>query len=136
MNLLILFLSVHLFADPVKKSDELCSCLKDAKESKNEKSKKKCLQLREKHVKALKKNSPEYNEYIERLNVCERQLMGAGDIDANLSTEKKIEAVCNCFQNKAQQKMMCFKLQSDYAKTIANDEERASFNVASGSCDK
>lgn len=134
--LCILFLfTTGLMASPEAKATELCDCLKKAKASEKEADKKKCLSQREEHVAALKKGSKAYDSYISSLNKCEQELVGAPATNPNLSTEEKVSAVCDCFQKaEKQNKMGCFKLQSDYGKTIADPEEKKKFNLSSGSC--
>ncbi len=137
---LILFFTLSLQANPDKKSEELCNCLKKAKTSNVEKDKKKCLQLREKHVKALKKDSEDYNKYSENLQVCERDMMASpAEKNPPDSMDGKIAAVCECFTNAAAgkgQKFSCFQMQSNLGKKISNEEERIQFNNATNSCDK
>jgi len=134
---LVFVLNFSLLANPAKKSEEMCSCLKIAKASNLDKDKKKCLTLREKHVKALKKGSADYDTYLKSLTVCENQMSDAKPIDPNLSFEEKVAEVCDCFKTSAKsQRMLCFKLQSDYGKTIEDPEKKKEFNLSTSSCDQ
>ncbi|MCZ8156776.1 MAG: hypothetical protein O9264_11685 [Leptospira sp.] len=135
--LLILFFVIPLSANPQEKSSELCSCLKKAKDSGTSEDKGACLNMREKHVKQLKKGSKNYTVYIESLQKCERSLEGSESIDPTLSADQKAAKVCECFQKSAKSdRMLCFRLQSEYGKTISDDEARQNFNQSSNSCDK
>lgn len=114
---------------------EMCNCLKKANSSSNEADKKACLELREKHVKALKKGSKQHEGYLNSLNSCEQELAGLPQTNPNLSTEEKTKIVCDCMKNATKQNRMgCFKLQSDYAKTISDLEEKKAFNINSQTC--
>lgn len=132
----ILFLcTTVLVANPETKATELCDCLKKAKASNQEADKKDCLTKREKHVTALKKGSKSYESYINSLQKCEQELAGVPETNNQLTTQEKVSAVCDCFQKSDKQNRMgCFKLQSDYGKTIADSEEKKQFNLSSGSC--
>ena len=135
--LLIILISLTLHANPKTKSDELCNCLKKAKSTNNDRDKSACLSLREKHVKALKKGSKNHEKYLENMQVCERELSDLPSVDANLSLDEKIQKVCDCFQNSEKSnRFTCFKLQSDYAKTISASDEKQRFTDSSNSCDK
>ncbi|TGL44604.1 hypothetical protein [Leptospira perdikensis] len=132
----ILFLcTTVIVANPETKANELCDCLKQAKASDKTSDKKKCLSQREKHVKALKKGSKSYESYLNALQKCEQELAGSTEINPNLTTKEKTSVICDCFQKaEKQNSMTCFKLQSDYGKTIADPEEKKQFNLSSGSC--
>ncbi len=133
---LILF-SFPLFANAEEKSKEMCECLNKSKSSNSAKDKKRCLTLREKHVKALKKGSDAYSQYLEKLGQCEREMVGNGEIKENLSFEEKVKEVCDCFSLAPKgQKMACFQKQSQYGKTFAEDQKRIEFNQITNSCDK
>ncbi|WP_246843705.1 hypothetical protein [Leptospira biflexa] len=113
----------------------MCECLKKAKTSQTESDKKECLDLREKHVKALKKGSKQHEGYVKSLSTCEQELAGIPQVDPNLTTEEKTKVVCDCMKTaNKQNRMGCFKLQSDYAKTISDLEEKKTFNLNSQSC--
>lgn len=130
-------LSFSIFASPTEKADELCSCLKKAQSSQNQKDKTKCLNMKEKHVKALKKNSQDHETYLTNLQKCERELVGVPEVKPDLTVDEKIKQVCDCFETtEKSSRMKCFKLQSDYGQTIADSTERQRFNLTSGSCDK
>lgn len=130
-------ISFQLFGNAEEKSRELCECLNKAKISNTAKDKKECLLLREKHVKALKKGSDAYSQYTERLGQCEREMVGNGETKSNLSLEEKVKEVCDCFSSAEKgQKMACFQKQSQYGKTIADDQKRIEFNQATNGCDK
>ncbi|TGL67657.1 hypothetical protein EHR04_12880 [Leptospira levettii] len=136
-TILFLFLLIPtlVFANAEKKAKEMCECLKNAKTSQNEADKKSCLELREKHVKALKKGSKQHEGYLNSLNSCEQELAGLPQTNPNLSTEEKTKIVCDCMKNATKQNRMgCFKLQSDYAKTISDLDEKKAFNINSQSC--
>ncbi|TGM37853.1 hypothetical protein [Leptospira biflexa] len=131
----LLFLPYFVFANADKKSKEMCECLKKAKTSQTESDKKECLDLREKHVKALKKGSKQHEGYVKSLSTCEQELAGIPQVDPNLTTEEKTKVVCDCMKTaNKQNRMGCFKLQSDYAKTISDLEEKKAFNLNSQSC--
>jgi hypothetical protein len=131
----LLFLPYFVFANADKKSKEMCECLKKAKTSQTESDKKECLELREKHVKALKKGSKQHEGYVKSLSTCEQELAGIPQVDPNLTTEEKTKVVCDCMKTaNKQNRMGCFKLQSDYAKTISDLEEKKAFNLNSQSC--
>ncbi|TGM55415.1 hypothetical protein EHQ91_10855 [Leptospira biflexa] len=131
----LLFLPYFVFANADKKSKEMCECLKKAKTSQTESDKKECLDLREKHVKALKKGSKQHEGYVKSLSTCEQELAGIPQVDPNLTTEEKTKVVCDCMKTaNKQNRMGCFKLQSDYAKTISDLEEKKAFNINSQSC--
>ncbi|MCG6143587.1 hypothetical protein [Leptospira bandrabouensis] len=135
---LALFLLIHfgIFANPETKANELCECLKKGKTTENAADKKSCLSLREKHVSDLKKGSKSYESYLLSVQKCEQSLAGTPEINPNLNTNEKISAVCDCFQkSNKQSRMGCFKLQSDYGKTISDPEEKKEFNLSSGSCE-
>ncbi|MGV3665556.1 MAG: hypothetical protein ACO1NV_05455 [Leptospira bouyouniensis] len=138
-NITILFfllvIPFSVFANAETKSKEMCECLKNAKTTQSESDKKKCLTLREKHVKALKKGSKHHESYLKSLNSCEQELAGIPQVDSNLTLEEKTKVVCDCMKNASNQNRMgCFKLQSDYAKTISDLEEKKAFNIKSQSC--
>lgn len=134
---LLLFLPWLLFANVETKSKEMCNCLKKANTSSSESVKKGCLQLREKHVKVLKKGSKDHETYLKSINACEEEIAGIPQIDPNLTTEEKTKVICDCFKTTGKQNRMgCFKLQSDYAKTISDSEEKKSFNLNSQSCEE
>lgn len=138
-NITILFflflLPFFVFANAESKSKEMCECLKNANTSQTESDKKKCLTLREKHVKALKKGSKQHESYLNSLNTCEQELAGMPQVNSNLTIEEKTKVVCDCMKNASKQNRMgCFKLQSDYAKTISGSEEKKAFNLNSQSC--
>lgn len=133
--ILMILSTAVLWANPETKATELCNCLKNAKNTAKESDKKKCLNLREKHVKALKKGSKSYESYLNSLQKCEQELSGVQETNPNLTTEEKTKTVCECFQkSEKQNQMSCFKLQSDYGKTIEDPEEKKQFNLSSGSC--
>ncbi|EOQ89122.1 hypothetical protein LEP1GSC202_1519 [Leptospira yanagawae serovar Saopaulo str. Sao Paulo = ATCC 700523] len=132
---ILFFLPYFVFANADTKSKEMCECLKKAKSSQAESDKKECLNLREKHVKALKKGSKQHEGYLKSLNQCEQELAGLPQVDPNLTTEEKTKLVCDCMKQATKQNRMgCFKLQSDYAKTISDSEEKKAFNLNSQSC--
>ncbi|XDD46875.1 hypothetical protein AB3N60_01905 [Leptospira sp. WS39.C2] len=132
---ILILIPYFVFANAEKKSKEMCACLKKAKSSQEEGDKKECLDLREKHVKALKKGSKQYDAYLKSLSSCEQELAGLPQVDANLTTEEKTKVVCDCMKNASKQNRMgCFKLQSDYANTISDKEEKKAFNLNSQSC--
>ncbi|MCW7488790.1 hypothetical protein [Leptospira meyeri] len=134
----LLFLIVtSLIANPESKAKDLCDCLKNGKTSQNESNKKECLTLRETHVSTLKKGSKSYDLYLSYIQKCEQEFAGTKEINTNLTTQEKVSAVCDCFQKEGKQnRMSCFKLQSDYGKSIIDPEEKKEFNLSSGSCDK
>lgn len=122
---ILFFFTVALNANPETKATELCNCLKKAKSSEIEADKKKCLAQREEHVAILKKGSKAYDSYLVALQKCEQELAGTPETKPNLSIEEKVSAVCDCFQKaEKQNRMGCFKLQSDYGKTISDPEEK------------
>ncbi len=132
-----LFFSFALAASPTKKADELCGCMKKAQASQKQKDKSKCLSMREKHVKALKKNSQDHETYLTSLQKCERELGGLPDVKSDATLDEKIKIVCDCFETTEKpDRFKCFKLQSDYEKTISDSTEKQKFNLTSGSCDK
>lgn len=93
--------------------------------------------MKEKHVKALKKNSQDHETYLTNLQKCERELVGVPEVKPDLTVDEKIKQVCDCFETtEKSSRMKCFKLQSDYGQTIADSTERQRFNLTSGSCDK
>lgn len=88
-------------------------------------------------MKALKKGSKNYEKYVENLQSCERELEGNASVDANATVDEKIQKVCDCFQNTDKSnRFSCFKLQSDYGKTISAEEEKIRFTNTSNGCDK
>ncbi|MDF3821606.1 hypothetical protein P3G55_17000 [Leptospira sp. 96542] len=124
-----LIISISTFANPIQKAEKLCECLKETKSKGSDNA---CLKMREMHVKALKKGSKDYETYIQELQVCEKELSGLPKIDPNLGVDEKIKIVCECFKtSEKQNRMGCFRLQSDYAKTIENVEEKKKFNLNS-----
>lgn len=132
---ILILIPFFVFANAEKKSKEMCDCLKKAKTSQTENDKKECLNLREKHVKALKKGSKQHEGYLKSLSSCEQELAGVPQVDPNLTTEEKTKVVCDCMKNASKQNRMgCFKLQSDYAKTISDMEEKKAFNLNSQTC--
>ncbi|TGL25115.1 hypothetical protein EHQ47_04055 [Leptospira bourretii] len=132
---LFFLISSAVMANPETKANELCDCLKKGKTNENAEDKKSCLSLREKHVSDLKKGSKSYESYLLSVQKCEQTLAGTPEVNPNLNTKEKISAVCDCFQKAVKQNRMgCFKLQSDYGKTISDPEEKKEFNLSSGSC--
>ncbi|MCW7480534.1 hypothetical protein [Leptospira kanakyensis] len=134
---ILLIFTTSIFANPETKANELCECLKNGKKSEKTSDKKKCLSLREKHVKTLKKGSKSYESYLLSIQKCEQELAGTPEVNPNLTTKEKTSTVCECFQKaEKQNSMACFKLQSDYGKTITDPEEKKEFNLSSGSCNQ
>lgn len=142
-TILLLFFTLFLsplFSDAVsdEKADNLCSCLKNAKKSNKPKDKKACLALREKHVIELGKGSAGYTDYINRLQECERDMMGASKNSNESTYEEKVKSVCDCFQNEGKtNKPKCFQMQSELGKAFSSDlEKKKAFNLETSACDK
>jgi hypothetical protein len=131
---------VPVFAnsESAEKAEVLCNCLKTAKKTDKASDKKTCLELREKQVKELGKNSPAYSSYVNLLSQCEREMMGISDVPAGTSYEEKVKLVCDCFQKEGKQnKPKCFKLQSELGKSFSSEpEKKKEFNLETSSCDK
>lgn len=132
----VLLFSVDVFSNPKSKAAQLCECLKKAQTSQKDSDKRECLDLRETQVVALKKGSKDYDTYINSLQSCESELSGNPKPLIGLSNAEKTAAVCECFKTADQKNRMgCFKLQSDYGKTIPDLEEKKKFNLDSSSCE-
>jgi hypothetical protein len=144
LTVMIFFLATvflsPIFSDSVsdEKADRLCSCLKNAKKSNKRKDKKACLTMREKHVRELGKGSEGYNDYINRLGDCEREMMGVSKNSTESTYEEKVISVCDCFKNEAKEnKFKCFQMQSELGKAFSSDlEKKKAFNSETNACDK
>ena len=133
----LLFSPLYSNSESAEKAEVLCHCLKSAKNSNKPSDKKTCLDLREKQVKELGKNSPAYTSFLNLLGECEREMMGVSKNSSEGSYEDKVKSVCDCFKEGKQSRPKCFKMQSDLAKSFGDDlEKKKKFNLETGACDK
>lgn len=133
--LLFILLSLPILSDTKAKVEELCNCLKKAKQSNKAEDKKKCLDLREEHFSMIGSKNAEYKKYLEGLNSCENELTGINSVKTTGSFEEKVKEVCDCFSS-SKPKPVCFQMQSKLGATITDLEQKKQFNLKSSSCDK
>ncbi|MBK8397141.1 MAG: hypothetical protein IPL26_18145 [Leptospiraceae bacterium] len=130
------FLPIFANSESAEKAEILCHCLKTAKSSNTSADKKACLDLREKQVKELGKNSPAYTSYLNLLSECEKEMISTKNADS-LSYVDKVKSVCDCFKEPKQNRPKCFRLQAELGNSYSSDpEKKKAFNLETGSCDK
>ena len=133
--LFFIFTSHSILGDTKSKIEELCNCLKKAKQSNKSEDKKKCLDLREEHFSLIGSKNTEYKKYLEGLNSCENELTGVASVKTEGSLDDKVKEVCDCFSSK-KSRPICFQIQSKLAATFKDIEQKKEFNLKSSSCDK
>lgn len=118
------------------KAKEMCDCMNKAKKTNLDADKSKCLSLQEKHVQELVKGSENYHRYKKLMLECDRAMMNSTTTGNATNYESKVKEVCDCFKDSKTgktQKYMCYKLQSDYGKTVG--DKKTEFTNETNKCD-
>lgn len=120
-----------------QKAKEMCDCLNKMVKTQKQEDKSRCLNMQEEHVAQLIKGSANYTSYKKQVSECEQQIAATKNPTNTKATtyEEKVKAVCDCFKDANAgkvEKFNCFKLQSDYGKTVG--DKKTDFNIATNSC--